>query len=72
MRLRSGDGMNAIRVKNGSIADGRKITVEMRRPPVLSIEFASLLQVALASSRSSTRINASHCHCCSLNNNLVN
>ena len=22
-----GDGMNAIRVKNGSIADGRKITV---------------------------------------------
>ena len=23
----TGDGMNAIRVKNGSIADGRKITV---------------------------------------------
>ncbi len=24
-----GDGMNAIRVKNGSIADGRKITVQI-------------------------------------------
>ncbi|CAF0923229.1 unnamed protein product [Rotaria sp. Silwood1] len=42
--LRHGDGLNAIRVKNGSIADGRKITV------------------ALASSRSSTRINSSHSH----------
>jgi hypothetical protein len=25
-----GDGMNAIRVKNGSIADGRKITVNKK------------------------------------------
>jgi len=52
--LRHADGINAIRVKNGSIADGRKITV------------------ALASSRSSTRINSSHCHCCYINNNIVN
>ncbi|CAF3357902.1 unnamed protein product [Rotaria socialis] len=44
--LRHSDGMNAIRVKHGSIADGRKITV------------------ALASSRSSTRINSHHCCCC--------
>ncbi|CAF2560212.1 unnamed protein product [Rotaria sp. Silwood2] len=44
--LRYSDGMNAIRVKNGSIADGRKITV------------------ALASSRSSSRINSHHCCCC--------
>ncbi|CAF1581111.1 unnamed protein product [Adineta ricciae] len=44
--LRHSDGMNAIRVKNGSIADGRKITV------------------ALASSRSSSRLNSHHCCCC--------
>ncbi|CAF1462176.1 unnamed protein product [Adineta steineri] len=44
--LRHSDGMNAIRVKNGSIADGRKITV------------------ALASSRSSSRINSQPCCYC--------
>ncbi|UJR08290.1 hypothetical protein I4U23_012561 [Adineta vaga] len=44
--LRYSDGMNAIRVKNGSIADGRKITV------------------ALASSRSSSRLNSHHCCYC--------
>ncbi|CAF1116956.1 unnamed protein product [Rotaria sordida] len=47
--LHHSDGMNAIRVKNGSIADGRKITV------------------ALASSRSSSRINSHHCCYCSKN-----
>ncbi|CAF0870769.1 unnamed protein product [Adineta steineri] len=47
--LRHDDGINAIRVKNGSIADGRKITV------------------ALASSRSSNRINSCHCHCSTIN-----
>jgi len=53
--LRHSDGINAIRVKNGSIADGRKITV------------------ALASSRSSTRLNNTcHCHCCHINTNPVN
>lgn len=52
--LRHSDGINAIRVKNGSIADGRKITV------------------ALASSRSSTRLNTCHCHCCYINTNPVN
>ena len=63
-----GDGMNAIRVKNGSIADGRKITVSLTGP--CSVTIIGGFQVALASSRSSSRINsqptASHycCYCC--------
>ncbi|CAF3238775.1 unnamed protein product [Rotaria socialis] len=51
--LRHSDGLNAIRVKNGSIADGRKITV------------------ALASSRSSTRLNASNVNCYYINNHIL-